>query len=173
MASWLKPGPIYVKRHVRNKHEPLVDEAELIELNPNYAHVRMQDGQETTVFIRDLSPHQSGNDSQIEHDTSDKSMMPEPVIENNADQTESANSSDSDLKQPDESVNLSQDNLTLRRSTRVRKPVDQYGMVPYVLVYSINAYIYIFLCVCVGVFRNRTYIYFDGGEMMQMFCYLI
>ena len=78
MPTWLKPGPIYVKRHVRNKHEPLVDEAELIELNPNYAHVRMQDGRETTVSIRDLSPHQSGNDSQIEHDTSDKSMMPEP-----------------------------------------------------------------------------------------------
>ena len=56
---WLKPGPIYVKRHVRNKHEPLVDEAELIELNPNYAHVRIQDKRETTVSIRDLSPHLS------------------------------------------------------------------------------------------------------------------
>ena len=132
ISSWLKPGPIYAKRHVRNKHEPLVDEAELIELNPNYAHVRMQDGRETTVSIRNLSPHQSGNDNQIEHDTSDKSIMPEPVIEDNANQTESANSSDSDLKQPDESVNLSQDKVTLRRSTRVRKPVDRYGMVPYV-----------------------------------------
>ena len=59
-------------------------------------------------------------------------MMPEPVIEDNADQTESANSSDSNLKQPDESVDVSQDNVTLRRSTRVRKPVDRYGMVPYV-----------------------------------------
>ena len=56
IPSWLKPGPIYVKRHVRNKHEPLVDEAKLIELNPNYAHVRMQDGRETTVSIRDLTP---------------------------------------------------------------------------------------------------------------------
>ena len=63
IPSWLKPGPIYVKRHVRNKHEALIDEAELIELNPNYAHVRMQDGRETTVSIRDLSPHQSGNDN--------------------------------------------------------------------------------------------------------------
>ena len=127
---WLKPGPIYVERHVRNKHESLVDEAELIKLNPNYAHACMQDRRETTVSIRDLSPQQSGNDYQIEHDTSDKSTMPESVIEDNADQTESANSSDSDLKQPDESVNLSQDNVTLRQSTRVRKPVDRYGMVP-------------------------------------------
>ena len=114
IPSWLKPGPIYVKRHVRNKHESQVDEAELIELNPNYAHVCMQDRRETTVSIRYLSPQQSGNDNQIEHDTSDKSTMLEPVIENNADQTESANSSDFDLKQPGESVNLSQDNVTLR-----------------------------------------------------------
>ena len=114
IPSWLKSGPIYVKRHVCNKHEPLVDEPELIELNPNYAHVRMQDGRETTVSIRDLSPHQSRNDNQTEHDTPDKSMMSEPVIENNADQTESANSRDSDLKQLDESVNLSQDNVTKR-----------------------------------------------------------
>ena len=121
-----------VKRHVRNKHESLVDEAELIELNPNYAHVCMQDRRETIVSSRDLSPQQSGNDNQIEHDTSDKSTMSEPVIEDNADQTEFTNSSDSDLKQPDKSVNLSQDNVTLRRSTRVRKPVDRYGMVPYV-----------------------------------------
>ena len=84
ILSWLKPGPIYVKRHIRNKHEPLVDEAESNELNPSYAHVRMQDGRETAVSIRDLSPHQSGNDNQIELDTSDKSMMPEPVIEDNA-----------------------------------------------------------------------------------------
>jgi len=27
---WWKPGPIFVKRHVRNKDEPWVDEAELL-----------------------------------------------------------------------------------------------------------------------------------------------
>ena len=131
IPSWLKPGPKYVKRHVRNKHEPLVDEAELIDLNPNYAHVRMQDGRETTVSIRDLS-HQSRNDNQIELDTCDKSMMPEPVVDDNANQTEFANSSNSNWKQPDEFVNVSQDNVALQRTTRVRKPVDRYGMVPYV-----------------------------------------
>ena len=76
IPAWLKPGQIYVKRHVCNKHEPLVEEAELIELNPNHAHVSMKDGRETIVSIRNLSPHQSGNDNQIEHDTSDKSIMP-------------------------------------------------------------------------------------------------
>ena len=131
IPSWLKPGPIYVKRHVRNKHEPLVDEAELIELNPNYAHVRMQDGRETTVSIRDLSPHQSENDSRIESDIS-KTAVPEPVFEDNVNTTDTANSNDSDLKPADEPDNVSHDNVTLRRSTRVRKPVDRLGMVPYV-----------------------------------------
>ena len=56
IPSWLKPGPIYVKRHVRNKDESLVDEAELLEISPSYAHVHLKDGRETTVLIRDLSP---------------------------------------------------------------------------------------------------------------------
>ena len=41
LPSWLKPGPIYVKRHVRNKEDPFVDEAQLLELNPTYARVRL------------------------------------------------------------------------------------------------------------------------------------
>ena len=56
IPSWLKPDPIYVKRRVRNKDEPFVDEAELLEINPSYAHVRLKDERETTVSIRDLSP---------------------------------------------------------------------------------------------------------------------
>jgi len=56
IPSWLKPCRIYAKRCVRNKDEPLVDEAELLEINPSYAHVRLKDGRETTVSIRDLSP---------------------------------------------------------------------------------------------------------------------
>ena len=58
----------------------------------------MQDGRKITVSIRDLSPKQSENHNQIELDDSDKSMMPEPVIENNASQTESPNCSDSDFR---------------------------------------------------------------------------
>ena len=40
---------------MRKKLDPMVDEAELLEVNPNYAHVQMQDGRETTVSIRDIS----------------------------------------------------------------------------------------------------------------------
>ncbi|KAK3726270.1 hypothetical protein QZH41_003048 [Actinostola sp. cb2023] len=47
VPTWLAtPGPIYVKRNVRNsKTDPLVDEAELLQANPHYAHVRYPDGQ--------------------------------------------------------------------------------------------------------------------------------
>ena len=91
----------------------------------------MQDGRETTVSIRDLSPHQSENDSRTEPDIS-KTAVPEPVFEDNVNTTETANSNDSDLKPADEPDNVLHDNVTLRRSTRVRKPVDRLGMVPYV-----------------------------------------
>ncbi|KAK3720969.1 hypothetical protein QZH41_006538 [Actinostola sp. cb2023] len=45
VPTWLAtPGPIYVKRNVRNsKTDPLVDEAELLQANPHYAHVRYPD----------------------------------------------------------------------------------------------------------------------------------
>ena len=59
VPSWLSaPGPVLVKRHVRNsKYDPLVDEAELIEANPQYAHVRLSSGRETTLSLRDLAPY--------------------------------------------------------------------------------------------------------------------
>ena len=39
-----------------NKYEPLVDEVQLIEANPQYAHIRYPDGRETTVSLRHLAP---------------------------------------------------------------------------------------------------------------------
>ena len=52
-----KPGPVLLRRYVRSsKNEPLVDEVELIEANPQYAHIRYQNGRESTVFLRDLAP---------------------------------------------------------------------------------------------------------------------
>ena len=54
LQSWLKPGPIFVKKHIRNKDDSLVEEAELIECNPTYAHVRLSSGRETTVSVRNI-----------------------------------------------------------------------------------------------------------------------
>ncbi len=58
MPVWLTtPGPVLLKRHVRaSKYDPLIEEADLIEANPNYAHVKLKSGVEKTVSLRDLAP---------------------------------------------------------------------------------------------------------------------
>jgi transposase InsO family protein len=58
LPSWLStPGPVYLKRMVRHsKHEPFVDEVELLDANHQYAHVRFPDGRESTVSTRHLAP---------------------------------------------------------------------------------------------------------------------
>ena len=58
VPTWLsKSGEVVLmKRHVRQKYDPLVDEVELLEANPHYAHVRLPDGRETTVSVRHLAP---------------------------------------------------------------------------------------------------------------------
>ena len=50
-------GPVLLKCHVHiSKDEPLVDEVELLQANPQYAHVRYTDGQETTESLCHLAP---------------------------------------------------------------------------------------------------------------------
>ena len=58
VPSWLaKPGPVFVRKHVRgSKYDPIVEEADLIEANPEYAFIRLKSSHETTVSLRDLAP---------------------------------------------------------------------------------------------------------------------
>ena len=58
LPSWLSnPGKVLRKRHVRqSKYEPLVEEVDLIEANPNYAYIQDSAGRETSVSLRDLAP---------------------------------------------------------------------------------------------------------------------
>ena len=61
IPSWLlHPGKVLLKRFVRHsKHEPLVDEVELLESNSQYAHIRHNDGRESTVSVKHLAPFPS------------------------------------------------------------------------------------------------------------------
>jgi len=113
------------------------------------AHVRLKDGRETTVSIRDLSPRSV-------RDTSPPSVLvPSPrdddrhpddnCISNEEDKedTVSTDNSSADYKTQspvrndrhnsivETSENTDPTTIPLRRSTRVRKPVDRYGVVPY------------------------------------------
>ncbi|GFV57690.1 putative retrovirus-related pol polyprotein from transposon opus [Trichonephila clavipes] len=58
IPTWLtKLGPVLMKNLMRaNKYDAIVQEVELIEANPDYAHVKLGDGRETTVSIRHLAP---------------------------------------------------------------------------------------------------------------------
>ena len=57
LPSWMQPGPVLLRRFVRtSKHDPLVDEVELTDVNPTYARVRYPDGRESSVALRDLAP---------------------------------------------------------------------------------------------------------------------
>jgi hypothetical protein len=51
------PGPVLMKKHARvSKYDPLVQEVDLIEANPDYAYVKLRDGRETTVSTSHLAP---------------------------------------------------------------------------------------------------------------------
>ena len=58
LPTWLtNSDKVFVRRFVRNsKSEPLVDEVEVVNVNPTYADVRYPSGREATVSIRDLAP---------------------------------------------------------------------------------------------------------------------
>ena len=58
MPTWLSvPGPVLLKRHIRtSKTDPLVDEVQLLQANPQYAHIQHADGREAMVSIRHLAP---------------------------------------------------------------------------------------------------------------------
>ena len=65
IPSWVKPGPVYIRNQPkRSKNDPPVTSATLIHANPQYAHVRLQSGVETTVSLRDVSRHPDSDQQQ-------------------------------------------------------------------------------------------------------------
>ena len=79
VPTWLStPGPVLLKRHVRaSKSDPLVDEVQLLQANPQYAHVRHTDGRETTVSIRHLAPRGSTDELSWQDSQADNSSYQE------------------------------------------------------------------------------------------------
>ena len=81
IATWFSnPGSVLLKRYVRqSKYDPLVDEVELLEANPNYAPIRHPDGRESTVSLRDLAPF-GENISQTNAEAQPASFSHEPYV---------------------------------------------------------------------------------------------
>ena len=127
IPSWLtEPGPVYVKRNVRHsKFEPLVDEADVLQVNPHYAHIRYPDGRETTVSTRNLAPRAQAVEVPSEPPLSVEPSVFPPVHEP-TNSTEEISNKDVHPETGDDSKE--QTPVLLRRSQRERRPVDRLNL---------------------------------------------
>ena len=54
---WMtEPGPVYVRKHVRDKYDPVVEKMDLLHAKQNYAVALSPEGREVTVSARDIAP---------------------------------------------------------------------------------------------------------------------
>jgi hypothetical protein len=140
VPTWLtSPGTVLLKRPVRNsKYDQLVDEVELIEANPQYAHVRDRNGREITVSLRDLAPcgtrntEKSSKIQNTHNSDSDPVTTTQPTIDDigpPADVEPRASSDESHTPTTSPSAEVAGDPPPMpepRRSSRVSKPPDRY-----------------------------------------------
>ena len=117
IPSWLcNPGPVLLKRHVRaSKTDPLVDEVELLQANPQYAHIRYPDGNEDTVSVRHLAP--AGSETYI-HPSYEANEIPSHSVEPTEATPQEDSSSKSTPPSPQQ-VDHSEEATVLRRSSEV------------------------------------------------------
>lgn len=123
--DYLCQDQVLLRRNVRNsKYDPLVDEVELVEANPHYAHIRHSDGRVSTVSLKDLAP--KGNETVL-NDEPETDMS--NYSENGSQAAQEVVSHESDNLQPAD-VNIMPEEVTppLRRSQRIRKPPVRFGV---------------------------------------------
>ena len=136
-----------LRNHRRtSKYDPLVKQVELIEANPCYAHIRYQNGVESTVSLRDLAPIDNIVDVSTQNDVVDistqKKFVDIPTDHHFTDFSIETNPLDTDTPVNVKKTNEVEDNcsnevefednrsnevelpetVNLRRSTRNRKP---------------------------------------------------
>ena len=118
---WMtEPGPLYVRKHIRDKYDPVVEEMDLLNANPNYAVVRSPEGREVTVSARDIAPSPAcpgeANESQS---LSQSNEIPFSTLER-------ADSGSHDLPGTNDSDNQPELQTPLNwRSSRQRRPPDR------------------------------------------------
>ncbi|KRZ59977.1 Retrovirus-related Pol polyprotein from transposon 17.6 [Trichinella nativa] len=105
IPAWLLDSKsALLKKHVRNsKTDPLVEEVRLLEVNPTNAYVRFPDGRESSVSTRHLAPAGSSDAEEAQQEVTagdDCSENSEPLLQQN------------------------EEERTLRRSQRIRRPLN-------------------------------------------------
>ena len=130
LPSWMTTrSKAFIKRFVRHsRSDPLVDEVEIMHVNPNYAQVRCPNGREMTVSLRSLAPCP-------QEDTADEELDSPLTPVNN----EEASNFENDLPSEQDEVTPDSDaddesraspNFVPRRSSRINKGVPplRYGV---------------------------------------------
>ena len=133
IPTWMaEPGPVLLKRHVRcNKTDPLVDEVQLLQANPHYAYIRYPGGRETTVSSKHLAPKPKSMLPQTELEEQDLETkesaskeqsrdVPSPLLSGNSKEVPAI------AERPNYNVTVEQP--ALRRSERVRRPVERLDL---------------------------------------------
>ena len=133
LPSWLSgPGTVLMKRPVRSsKTDSLVDEVELLQANPHYAHVRYSDGKVDTVATKHLAPPGSVPKHSIKQSViADSEDNPQPPTDEQS--TTDMTSGDAlvpdttEIVQHQHSSSSSEETPALRRSSRTRRPPDRF-----------------------------------------------
>lgn len=132
LPTWLaRGGPALLKRHVRrSKTDPLVDEVEVLQANPQYAHVRLQDGRETTVSLKHLAPKPDtvpNSEPDRSEQTGDleitnESQTPEPSLGNDSNEPRGPSLETTPREVPAQGFpQSSEPSMSPRRSERTRR----------------------------------------------------
>ena len=130
IPTWLAtPGTVFLKRHVRaSKTDPLVDEVELLQANPQYAYIRYPDGRETTVATKHLAPRGQqeivlSEPAQLPISTPTSTSEIAPVLP----EAIPVSTEDSSRAEP-APISTVEAHPPLRRSERVRRPPDRLNI---------------------------------------------
>ena len=116
------PGPVLLKCFTRNsKYDLLVEEVELLEANPRYAHVRFPNGSEDTVANKHLAPLRDNTEepqtvTEQSHDQANVSFAHEP---------EQINSTPNEQIDVSTNSEAASEPPVLRRSQRTRRQPDR------------------------------------------------
>ena len=124
LPSWLAPSnKVMLRRFNRqSKHEPLVDEVDLVDVNPTYARVRYPNGRESDVSLHDLSPHHNRASIDLQPHTETKASSDVRHVEP-CTNLPPGTSEDEQLQTSHETEPI----IQLRRSERTHKSPDFYG----------------------------------------------
>lgn len=140
LPTWLtSPEPILLRKFVRtHKSDPLVETIELVNASPHYARILYPDGKESTVSTSDLAPApkelSTRNTSSLLPDTAPDIVFPPvdlPVATGIEDSKHAPETEGKPLYHPKPQVEElpkpedDQVDELIRRSTRIRKPVDR------------------------------------------------